>query len=66
MYLNQDNYVNQYPNLVNELRFDPSSGTISEVVIQLMNIVGAESKTFIDIGCGRSGGNSEILANKFS
>lgn len=34
------------------------------LVIQVLKEAGAKTKTFVDIGCGRSGGNSALLAEE--
>lgn len=63
--IREEQYTNIYPDLVNQSVFDASKGRVTDVVVALMSIIGSDSKVFVDIGCGRSGGNSSHLARIF-
>lgn len=64
-FLIRDRYVARYPSLAKRNFFDAASDEPGGIVLELLHQAGAEKFTFVDIGCGRSGGNSILLASAF-
>jgi hypothetical protein len=55
----------RHPELVKISGVDTSTMGPAEAAVEIFGILGPGQKTFVDIGCGRSGGNSSLLAKVF-
>jgi hypothetical protein len=55
----------RHAGLTRTRRIDTSAIGPAEATVELLSAVGTDTKSFVDIGCGRSGGNTKLLAQLF-